>query len=125
MAHALYFSKKIFGSNKTSFQKILVKKENPLANKQFTIWISMILNFSPIITYAEEQLNQDLMKMIHEFIPPNAIPVSPEEPKSTKPYQFYDFNQDGQEEMIITFKMALLNINVDLLIIKRFSLSMW
>ena len=65
------------------------------------------------------------MKMIHEFIPPNAILVSPEEPKSTKPYQFYDFNQDGQEEMIITFKMALLNINVDLLIIKRFSLSMW
>ena len=60
------------------------------------------------------------LKMIHEFIPPNAILVSSEEPKSTKPYQFYDFNQDGQEEMIITFKMALLNIHVDLLIIKGF-----
>ena len=71
----------------------------------FTILVSVILNLSPIFTDAEEKLNKDLMKIINEFVPPNSILVSPEEPKSTKPYQFYDFNQDGLEEIIITFEI--------------------
>ena len=71
----------------------------------FTILATVILNLSPIFTHAEEKLNKDLMEIINEFVPPNSILVSPEEPKSTKPYQFYDFNQDGQEEIIITFEI--------------------
>lgn len=71
----------------------------------FTILATVILNLSPIFTHAEEKLNKDLMKIINEFVPPNSLLVSPEEPKPTKPYQFYDFNQDGQEEIIITFEI--------------------
>ncbi|TXC79013.1 hypothetical protein FS935_22215 [Metabacillus litoralis] len=71
----------------------------------FTILASIILNLSPIFTHAEEKLNKELLKIINEFVPPNSILVSPEEPKSTKPYKFYDFNQDGQEEIIITFEI--------------------
>jgi hypothetical protein len=71
----------------------------------FTILATVILNLSPIFTRAEEKLNKDLMKIINEFVPPNSLLVSPEEPKPTKPYQFYDFNQDGQEEIIITFEI--------------------
>lgn len=71
----------------------------------FTILATVILNLSPIFTNAEEKLNKDLMKIINEFVPPNSLLVSPEEPKPTKPYQFYDFNQDGQEEIIITFEI--------------------
>jgi hypothetical protein len=71
----------------------------------FTILVTVILNLSPTLTHAEGELNKDLMKIINEFVPPNSILVSPEEPKSTKPYQFYDFNQDGQEEIIITFEI--------------------
>lgn len=71
----------------------------------FTILASIILNFSPIITYAEEKLNKDVMKIINDFIPTNSILVSPEQPKSSKPYQFYDFNQDGQDEVIFTFEI--------------------
>jgi hypothetical protein len=71
----------------------------------FTILATVILNLSPIFTHAEEKLNKDLMKIINEFVPPNSLLVSPEEPEPTKPYQFYDFNQDGQEEMIITFEI--------------------
>lgn len=71
----------------------------------FTILASMILSLSSVFTHAEEKSNKDLMKMINEFVPPNSILVSPEEPKTTKPYQFYDFNQDGQEEIIITFEI--------------------
>ena len=74
-------------------------------NLLFTILVSVILNLSPIFTHAEEKLNKDLMEIINEFVPPNSILVSPEEPKSTKPYQFYDFNQDGEEEIIITFEI--------------------
>lgn len=71
----------------------------------FTILATVILNLSPIFTHAEEKLNKDLMKIINGFVPPNSLLVSPEEPKPTKPYQFYDFNQDGQEEIIITFEI--------------------
>ena len=71
----------------------------------FTILATVILNLSPIVTHAEEKLNKDLMKMINEFVPPNSILVSPEEPKSTKTYQFYDFNQDGLEEIVINFEI--------------------
>jgi hypothetical protein len=71
----------------------------------FTILATIILNLSPIFTHAEEKSNKDLIKIIKEFIPPNSLLVSPEKPKSTKPYQFYDFNQDEQEEIIITFEI--------------------
>ena len=71
----------------------------------FTILVSVILNFSPIFSHAEVKSNKNPMKIINEFVPPNSILVSPKDPKSTKPYQFYDFNQDGQEEIIITFEI--------------------
>jgi hypothetical protein len=71
----------------------------------FIILTSVILHLSPIFTNAEVKLNKELEKIIYEFIPPNSKLVSPEKPKSTKPYQFYDFNKDGQEEIIITFEI--------------------
>ena len=71
----------------------------------FTILATIISNISPIFTHAEEKLNKDLMEIINEFVPPNSLLVSPEESKSTKPYQFYDFDQDGLEEIIITFEI--------------------
>ena len=70
-----------------------------------TILATIISNISPIFTHAEEKSNKDLMEIINEFVPPNSILVSPEEPKLTKPYQFYDFDQDGLEEIIITFEI--------------------
>ena len=70
-----------------------------------TILATIISNISPIFTHAEEKSNKDLMEIINEFVPPNSILVSPEEPKSTKPYQFYDFDQDGLAEIIITFEI--------------------
>ncbi|KHF39377.1 FG-GAP repeat domain-containing protein [Halalkalibacter okhensis] len=69
---------------------------------RFTLLVAVMFNVLPIFSHAEE--NKGLLKMINEFLPPNSVLVSPKEPISTKPYQFYDFNQDGQEEMIITFE---------------------
>jgi hypothetical protein len=45
------------------------------------------------------------MKITKEFVPSNSLLVSPEEPVSTKPVQFYDYNKDGQKEIIITFEI--------------------
>ncbi|TCN19737.1 hypothetical protein [Mesobacillus foraminis] len=71
----------------------------------FTILLSVILNISPIFTHAEVNLKKDLMKVINAFLPPNSTLVIPKEPKSIKPYQLYDFNQDGHEEIIFTFEI--------------------
>jgi hypothetical protein len=71
----------------------------------FTILISLILNFLPTLTNAEEKITKDPMTIINKFIPPYRIMVSHEEPKSTKSYQFYDFNQDGQEEIIFNYEI--------------------
>ncbi|MFS0824725.1 hypothetical protein [Bacillus sp. 1P02SD] len=70
-----------------------------------TIFASVILNFSPIFPHAEEKPIKGLTEIINEFLPPNSTLVSPEEPKTNKPVQFYDLNQDGQEEIIITFEI--------------------
>ncbi|UOQ92242.1 hypothetical protein MUO14_17395 [Halobacillus shinanisalinarum] len=67
--------------------------------------IFVILNLPPVFTHAEEKRNEDLMKIIKEFVPSNSFLISPKEPVSTKPFQLYDLNEDGQEEIIITFEI--------------------
>ncbi|MEH7462414.1 hypothetical protein V7166_10130 [Bacillus thuringiensis] len=64
-----------------------------------------ILNSSSILIFANENQKEDLMKIIKEFKPPNSLLVSPENPFSTQPIQLYDFNQDRQKEIIVTFQM--------------------
>lgn len=71
----------------------------------FTLFTFVILNLSPIFTHAEENWNEDLMEITKEFLPSKSLLVSPEEPLSTEPFQLYDFDQDGQQEMIITFEI--------------------
>lgn len=64
-----------------------------------------ILNSSSIHIFANENQKENLMNIIKEFKPSNSLLVSPENPFSTQPIQLYDFNQDGQKEMIVTFQM--------------------
>ncbi|WML45465.1 hypothetical protein [Neobacillus sp. PS3-40] len=71
----------------------------------FTLLAFIILNLSPIYTHAEKYLNEDPLKITKEFLSSNSLLVIPEEPVSTKPVQFYDFNKDGQKEIIITFEI--------------------
>ncbi|WP_010280896.1 hypothetical protein [Bacillus timonensis] len=70
-----------------------------------TIFASIILNLSPIISYAEVKPIKGLTDIINEVLPPNSTLESTEKPKTNKSVQFYDFNQDGQEEIIITFEI--------------------
>ncbi|NHM33625.1 hypothetical protein [Neobacillus terrae] len=71
----------------------------------FTLLVFIILNLSPIYTHPEKYLYKDPMKITKDFVPSNSLLASPEEPVSTKPVQFYDFNKDGQKEIIITFEI--------------------
>jgi hypothetical protein len=71
----------------------------------FSLLAFVILNISPIFGNVEEKHNEDPMKIIKEFLPSKSFLVSPEEPVSTKPFQLYDFDQDGQKEIIITFEI--------------------
>lgn len=74
----------------------------------FIILALIILNPPPIFSCAEEKRSEDLMKIIKAYIPLKSLLVRPEEPVLTKPFQLYDFDQDGQEEIIITFEIKAL-----------------
>ena len=75
-----------------------------------TIFITLIylliesFSFS-VSSFAENQTQDEMNAVLKTFLPPNAQLVYPEAPKGTKSYQFYDFDQDGQNELIVTFKM--------------------
>ncbi|XRG80746.1 hypothetical protein V5E38_10775 [Rossellomorea sp. GAMAL-10_SWC] len=71
---------------------------------QFTL-LFVALNLSPIFVQADEKPDEELMKIVKEFTPSNAILVNPKKPLSTSPIQLYDFNQDGQKELVVTFKI--------------------
>ncbi|MGE7187037.1 hypothetical protein ACQKKK_24635 [Peribacillus sp. NPDC006672] len=71
---------------------------------QFTLLLAT-LNLSPIFVQADEKLNDELMKIVKEFTPSNALLVNPEKPFSTQSIQLYDFNHDEQKEIIATFEI--------------------
>lgn len=61
-----------------------------------------LLHLSSIYVHANTE-NQK--KIVKQFIPSNSILVSPKKPFSTSAIQLYDFDQDGQKEMIVTFEI--------------------
>ncbi|PFK66601.1 hypothetical protein COJ21_24480, partial [Priestia megaterium] len=63
------------------------------------------MNFSSILVRAEKIQGPSLMKMVENFKPPNATLIKADRPSSAKPIQFYDFNHDGQKELIITYEI--------------------
>ncbi|MFE4898751.1 hypothetical protein [Peribacillus butanolivorans] len=71
---------------------------------QFTLLL-VTLNLSPIFVHANENQEKDLMNIVKKFKPLNSLLVNPEKPFSTQPIQLYDFNHDGQKEIIATFEI--------------------
>ncbi|MBK3494126.1 hypothetical protein JFL43_04485 [Viridibacillus sp. YIM B01967] len=63
------------------------------------------LNNNSLFVHAKENQKNDLMKIVNGFMPSNALLVSPKKPFSTQPIQLYDFNHDGQKEIIFTFEI--------------------
>jgi len=70
-----------------------------------TLLLLFAFSFSPIFVHANENQKEDLMKIVSRFMPSNASLISPENPSSTLPIQLYDFDHDGQKEIIFTFEI--------------------
>ncbi|PFP46241.1 hypothetical protein COK01_21720 [Priestia megaterium] len=63
------------------------------------------MSFSSILVQAEQIQDPSLMKIVENFKPSKAILIKADRPSSAKPIQFYDFNHDGQKEIIITYEI--------------------
>ncbi|WPL42301.1 hypothetical protein [Priestia megaterium] len=63
------------------------------------------MNFASILVRAEKIQGPSLMKIVENFKPSNSILIKADRPSSAKPIQFYDFNHDGQKEIIITYEI--------------------
>lgn len=74
-----------------------------------TLWLLFAISFSPILVHASENQKEDIMKIVSRFMPLNASLISPKNSYPTLPIQLYDFDQDGQKEIIFTFKMKAKN----------------
>ncbi|KMY50036.1 hypothetical protein [Peribacillus loiseleuriae] len=70
-----------------------------------TLLLLVALNFISIFVHANEGQKKDLMKIVKRFMPSNSSLISPEKPFPTQPIQLYDFNHDGQKEIIFTFEI--------------------
>ena len=64
-----------------------------------------VINYISINVYANDDQKEDIMKVVKAFMPPNSSLISPEIPSSTQPIQLYDFNHDGQKEIIFTYEI--------------------
>jgi hypothetical protein len=69
-----------------------------------TVIVIVLLNIPKNITNAVYNA-KDLTNVINEFIPSNSTLVNPDQPLSTKPFQLYDFNNDGIVEVIVNYKL--------------------
>lgn len=82
----------------------LVVKGDILMKKMmlFTLLLLFAVCFTPIFAHAKENQEEDL---VSRFMPSNASLISPEKPFSTRPILLYDFDHDGQKEIIFTYKI--------------------
>lgn len=71
----------------------------------FTLMLLFAACFSPILVHAKVNQEESLKKIVSRFMPSNASLISPKNPFSTGPIQFYDFDYDGQKEIIFTYKI--------------------
>jgi hypothetical protein len=71
------------------------------------IMVSVLFNITTNLANAEEvkKNHKNLTNVINKFIPSNSTLISPKQPASTKPFQFYDFNHDGNDEVIVNYKL--------------------
>jgi bla regulator protein BlaR1 len=70
-----------------------------------TLMTFVLLNLTAMVANAEVEHDKDIINVINEFIPSNSSLISPEHPVSTRPFQLYDFNHDGNDEVIINYKL--------------------
>ena len=61
-------------------------------------------HLSIVPSHADINQTKKLIKIVKEFAPSNSELVKPKQPLSAKSIQQYDFDNDGQNELVVTFK---------------------
>ncbi|OZM58714.1 hypothetical protein CIB95_03860 [Lottiidibacillus patelloidae] len=69
-----------------------------------TVIVIVLLNIPKHISNAVKN-DKDLTTVVNESLPSNSTLIRPEQPLSTKPFQLYDLNNDGIDEVIVNYKL--------------------
>jgi hypothetical protein len=75
--------------------------------RKISLIIAMLItipNLSSELINAEIKLDKEHNKIVSEFLPTNSELVEPKKPLHAKSIQQYDFDRDGQNELVVTFK---------------------
>jgi hypothetical protein len=85
--------------------------------------ILLILFVIPSLTSksvsANVKQNQNLFKIVMKFLPANSALVKAEKPVSGSAIQQYDFDHDGQKEIVITFKVMGPSDHLKVMLLKK------
>jgi len=65
----------------------------------------VVVNVLSMVVHANELPKEDFMQVVKAFMPLNTSLINPNHPISTKSIQLYDFNNDGQKEILFTFEI--------------------
>lgn len=66
--------------------------------------VFIVLNLPSELVNAEMNLDNKYEAVVNEFLPKNAELIETKSPIQTQPIQKYDFDKDGQKELIIIYK---------------------
>ncbi|WP_132002013.1 hypothetical protein [Mesobacillus foraminis] len=83
--------------------------------KQAISMFFILLFLAPVHTAAEDPAG--LYETVKEYLPPEAELIKPNEPKKASSIQSYDFDKDGIDEIVVTFRIkdTLKTLNIMLL----------
>lgn len=93
---------KYIGSLVTAFTLIFIISLSVFIQEMYKPAGNLHEETSVLIDDVDE--TESIVEVITEFLPPNSSLVSPENPKNIDAIQFYDFDKDGEAEVIATYE---------------------
>jgi hypothetical protein len=81
--------------------------------------VMTIFPYTGELAFAKMNENMQYEKIVRSLLPSNSELAEPHEPKNTPPIQQYDFDQDGQNELVVTFKQKGEPTQLKAMMLKR------
>ncbi|MEH7225275.1 hypothetical protein V7112_15810 [Bacillus sp. JJ1566] len=83
------------------------------------ISIVVFCHIPSALVHASTQMDKEYSKVIKHFLPKDAELLKPHSHTQTQPVQAYDFDQDGQKELIVPFKQPGDPVKIKVMILKK------
>lgn len=77
----------------------------------------LMLSLPAVHAYAEE--HSDLYKVVKEFLPANAELIKAKQPEKASSIQPYDFDHDGLDELVVTFRVKDSLKTMNIMVLKQ------